>query len=641
MMPREFTDNARAKIQELLDQGLIEPKDAVIKIRGLRFTPGLLDNITKSNYKLSFLNPGAMTNIHEISQIGGSADKVMGDKENLGMGGRTSSLNYSDVMYITRKDGISHMIVLGFRGTGSQQTVKVVVPVSEVTTWVEQNVKERTYPDGDFTEVVLLGKDGEPTQNTVRNPFNDTKDVSKGYYTKKLHHRFVDVSIPIIFQKAKTEDGDTFGSGTQSAKHGRYFKTFHDGFVEAKKNFPNSGSFLEVRSNLKNPNSGMKIHYYYIGTKLNSKGDEEPVTNSTLSSMTTVATNGLIWKAANGVKEYFDVAEGSTKKVRDQQLGIVGGNDHFRIFVELPTSDYQPNDARNGLRCDATNDPIVFDDLLEDIVASMSSTYKQMITKHSVTQSNKNLDSELRKRVLAFQNLTKLAKMSSGASNSSSTGNQPGGTKKGKSGSSNSNKKKYKHNNALKVHSQNNRTTMSNIELINFKHVGDAEVGPFIARLIESKVKGDRDELLFNTEHHLIDSIIAELNVKPIVGLHIRPSVYNELKLKLAVHCIINKSLRDDSKYQYSHNDYKDSVKDPSLLARAVDYMDLLPRLRTIATKLAQQERAGTLPDNPEEFVEEAELTGVDDQTEQRWTKAGVEMPAKEILPCTKEVNFE
>lgn len=615
MMPRELVDNAVAKILELLSLGV--DCDKTVYIRGLKFTADLLDGINTSNYKLSFMQAGAMANIHEIQNIGGSAEKTLGDKDNFGMGSRTSTLNWGDLCYITRKDGKSLMCILGMR----QNVVKVIIQPTDVSNWVEKNSVERNYPKGDFTEVILLGFESDMTQNTVQRPWlpkepSKERSVPKNFYTASLFKRFAEMPVKIAFQKAKTEDGHTYGMGGESGTFARWFKTWHEKFLEANKDHPNDQSFYES-VHAKEDNS-IKLHYYFDGVMKNAKGEDQPITRGYVAGLCSTAFNGLIWKGNTGRKEYYDVADGSAKMVRDQNCGITGGQDHFRFFVELPTDKFEPTDDRTGLRYTDDLEEVSYSHFEAMLISNMSERLKKKIAEFSVARKSKNLDKELLERLKKLKNLARLTtKTVQGTTHGTTKTNNNSQNTKTNTGTGNK-RKPYTHNNVLTVSKKNKGTGFDdNIQLIDYKNVDNNQIGPFIARLIQSKKSEERDTLLFNVQHELIDKILEELNLDEAIKVPMRTFVEDEIKLKLGVYCCLNKSLVDDENYEYSYTDYLSSIKDPHLLAQAITYEDILSGLRVRAKQLK----------------DELKLQEETSSDEKRWQeKANVVLPKKKAV---------
>ena len=623
MMPREFTENSAAKLRQLINDSFPDV-DNTIYIRGLKLTPDLFTGVTTSDYKLCVMQQGAMTDIREMEQIGSSADKTMGDKDNFGMGSRTCSLPWTDVAYITRENGVSKMLVLGIR----QNKVKVIVPVDDISVWVEANAKDRNYPKGDFTEVMLLGKNSDPAQNTVMKPWPPKeagmkRSVPKNFWTASLHRRFCEMPHKIVFQKGKTEEGDTFASGRASATFGRNFITWHDAFMKANKiTLPNKEWIYECP--VAKEDNSIKLHYYFDPKKLDASGNEEPISTGSTASMSSVAFNGLIWKSNSGYKEYFDVQAGNNKTIVDQMTGIIGGNDHFRMFVELPTDAFEPGDDRTSLRTSDELEGVTYRDYITMLVSNMSDKYKAKIEEYATAKKGKNLDDRLKNRLDRLKNLAKLSTVQAGGVTKTNGAN---GTNKQTSNTGNNNgtkgkkKKPYTHNNVLTVSAKNNTMTSPEWELITYKEVTSAELDDFIARYLSPTKPGERPTLLINVQHVLIDKIIEELKCTDLVKVKIRPFVIEEIKLKLGTKCCLNKSLVDDNEYDYSHSDFKESVKDPALLASAIFYEEFLPDLRKTAKALNDMELAGTLATDSEEL---------DPETVEKWKAIGdVEFPKK------------
>jgi hypothetical protein len=163
-----------------------KPDETVeLKIRKLDIASGLIGweeqdgkIVDRFKNKLSFLNPGGMSASElttAFTKIGSSVGKENSLDRNYGQGIRTSVLYWSELLCITYKNGVAHYVWLGKEELGGNdfqieiKSADGTDMVQECTDWVVENANQREYNlDEDFTEVILLGKEANPTQDFGR-----------------------------------------------------------------------------------------------------------------------------------------------------------------------------------------------------------------------------------------------------------------------------------------------------------------------------------------------------------------------------------------------------------------------------------------------------------------------------------------
>ena len=381
-------------------------KEAEVHIRKLNIERGLIGwqeangkTVEFFKDKLSFLNPGGMTATElttAFCQIGSSVGKENSLDRNYGQGIRTSVLFWSDLLCITYKHGVAHYVWLGKEDLGGNdfeidiKSHDGTDAVQECTDWVKENAKSRGYNlDEDFTEVIILGKEANPTQDTFLNPYDPEIKMPKQWISKSIYSRFWNIpdNVKLILHE------------NVSLKGGQ-FMTFKDCFF-----YDNNQEGAEKKSNetvkiQEGSYRGARIHYYYdapVGAKLDPvsklKANDRGWAGGNISSI--VINNEMY-----DVKNHASAEQSSLIK-----LGIHKNHRHFKIVFELPnnagyTYDMYRTKVLRG------QDEILFDneDVLLDIVNNMPKWFKDLVNETKIA-SKMDVTEAIKQRLKAQKDL--------------------------------------------------------------------------------------------------------------------------------------------------------------------------------------------------------------------------------------------
>jgi hypothetical protein len=404
MWPRELMRNCIEATEYYIKNHSNITLPLEIKIRAIPLK--WLDDYTEFTApKVSMLNYGGMTKVElgKACRMFSSVNKTMGNDDNFGVGAKATCLTWTDLMFITRKNGKSHMVKLGLNRE------KNIIGCSEIidfSAWVEYMAELREYPIGhDFTEVILLGRDGDIKQNTFHYPYGSdmNKEPSNGLITS-IYRRFVTIPENIIlrFDSGTKINGGliTHNASASSYSDGIIFNTWVQCWDRAK----NDDCIYEL---VEDSSTGIKYHYYYDAPNLvpSSKNRAgEPLSAGKSARMTSVGFSGIIFGKV-GEQEYFDVLHGSAKKRMFNKLGIFSGNEYFKIFVELPYVGYRMSNYRDVLTEETDYDrvPIMFNNYIHGIRDNMPTSIKQKISEHNIGVTTSDVEELLRDELKKFE----------------------------------------------------------------------------------------------------------------------------------------------------------------------------------------------------------------------------------------------
>ena len=384
-----------------------------LKIRKLDIASGLIGYeepngkiIDRFKNKLSFLNPGGMTSTElttAFTKVGSSVGKENSLDRNYGQGIRTSVLFWSELLCITYKNGVAYYVWLGkeeLGGNDFQIQIKSsdgTYLVQECTDWVIENAKAREYNlDEDFTEVILLGKEANPTQDTFLDPYGLDKLHPDGvqWIRKSIYTRFWKLPNNV---KIKMHINVRSKPGSKKDKGYLDFMTFEECLqwkFQKIKQKPQS-EIVKVQDGA---HRGARIHYYY-DTPIGEEYKDSKKPYSTLKS------NDNGWAGGNitGIilnNEIYDVKSNNSQEQSSLiKLGIHKDHRNFKIMYELPqdagyTYDMYRTKVLKGQQ------PVYFDDMdiLQDIIDYMPKWFGDLVSETKI-KSKIDLNEAIKQRL--------------------------------------------------------------------------------------------------------------------------------------------------------------------------------------------------------------------------------------------------
>ena len=543
-----------------------KPNETVeLKIRKLDIASGLIGweepdgkIIDHFKNKLSFLNPGGMSATElttAFTKIGSSVGKENSLDRNYGQGIRTSVLYWSELLCITYKNGVANYVWLGKEELGGNdfeiqiKSSDGTYLVQECTDWVIENANQREYNlDEDFTEVILLGKEANPTQDTFIDPYGKNKQESILWLRKAIYTRFWKMPENVklmLHASVLAKEGAKKNTGY------RDFMTFLDCIdhklpkVEKKP----KGEIVKVQEG---PYRGARIHYYH-DAPLGEKYKNPNAPYSTFKS------NDNGWSGGNisGIilnNEMYDVKDDSSQEQSSLiKLGIHKDHRNFKIMFELPqdagyTYDMYRTVVLNG------QEPILFDDenVLQDIVDNMPKWFDDLVAETKI-KSKIDLNEAIKERLAAQKSLfNPLAGM---------TTNNTGGM----SGQANSN-----------TPSKPKQSTGKRTPLIPGK--GGKKYGepvlpeiipnPSVTEPFFAKVEGTRDnpQLFTNPEWKQLENLASQLDIDGDKGrwyLRAKELLENEFTISAVIWWF--NALSENIKTNITAEEYQDTIAPKSI----------------------------------------------------------------------------
>ncbi len=411
MWYREAIQNAVEATKTYISQKNIESADITVRKLHLK---GLIeqDGLNTFKNKLSVLNIGGMSasELDKALRLGGSG-KTASLNANYGVGIKTSTLNWTDLLIITYKNGEGHFAWLGKEYTNGIDFNIVAYsddgqgsPIEECTKWIKANAKDRNYNlSHDFTELVILGR--EVNQDTYENTFGFGPDGEQRKVTKAIHikehltKRYfrLPVNIKIKFDhSANTFTKETVNTPVIT------FKTFTEAFEQAKTNDKIIGEKPKMET--VTTVDGIQIHYYWDGPcgEAYAGNPKAPATETFLNGPGwSTAFSGLVWR-----DEIYDTQSNATRKWRTVafRLGIQDNFSYFRIFVEMPDRAVTTDKYRVDLYTGSERLLFDSDENLYMIMTNMPEWYKEK-TKETKKDLKTNLDEALRDLFAKYMDL--------------------------------------------------------------------------------------------------------------------------------------------------------------------------------------------------------------------------------------------
>jgi hypothetical protein len=396
-----------------------KPNETVeLKIRKLDIASGLIGweepdgkIIDRFKNKLSFLNPGGMTATElttAFTKVGSSVGKENSLDRNYGQGIRTSVLYWSELLCITYKNGVAHYVWLGKEELGGNdfqieiKSADGTDMVQECTDWVVENAQKREYNlDEDFTEVILLGKEANPTQDTFLDPYGINKTQNVNWLRKAIYTRFWKLPENV---KILMHNNVCYGEG---AKRQTGYRDYM-GFLECFNYNPAKGKNSSKSETVKISDGkyrGARVHYFYDAPL------GEGYKNNSTHPSTVFKANDHGWGGGNisGIilnNEMYDVKSDAPKEQSSLiKLGIHKDHRLFKIMYELPqdagyTYDMYRTVVLNG------QEPIMFDDedVLQDIVDNMPKWFNDLVAETKIA-SKIDLNEAIKERLAAQKSL--------------------------------------------------------------------------------------------------------------------------------------------------------------------------------------------------------------------------------------------
>lgn len=385
---REWIKNAiEAAVKEALaNKDLLAKGKIPIYVRALPVN-GLLEGLDFTHPKLCTMQPGGMDYKHleTATKMSCEYDKKQGIKSNRGNGLRITASLHTDILFVTRKNGVALMRLIGWRGPANKKSF-FQTEIERCDQWVNDNAEARNYPEGDFTEVIFMGVESEAKQNTLLHPFGETDKQSKRTCISTIFRRFWEIPdcIEIIFQQGKDEDSTPHSAGYKRGSV--VFKTWLDSFKKSQKEVKSAkDSVYECTSN----SDGYKLHQFFDAPQSDGDMSTEGITSSHNSS----PFSGLLY-GPKGELEIFNLIEGTKSLQRSLgKFGIINGHKYFRFFLEVPYDLYGEDPTRKYLvrEGDPTNTRRYFND--DDLIQIMKSLVHPDI-QSKINELNKEVQTE-------------------------------------------------------------------------------------------------------------------------------------------------------------------------------------------------------------------------------------------------------
>lgn len=311
MMIRELFKNAIEAASKATDG----PKQVEIKsveIQGVR--------------KLAIWNSGpgmSSDQLYIACDIASSIGKEKDLDGNFGMGAKVASLpsNRYGMRYRSNRNGVVSEVILGERGgvygrlrrRGADGDFEEVIDVTQAC------INDGIDLTRDWTEVVLFGN--EPSQDTVRNPYNGDPVTTSQWLADYLYYRFYrlpeDISVRFLPSTHKLDGSRTFRTiPTRAYPMGRSESVVTD--------------------------SEVIVHYFY----------DPPLTNTSHNkSLSGAITSDVSTCAVVHLDEMYDLKRSRQWQQDAPLFGITFGSKHISVHVELPdTAPVRPEAYRQFLR---------------------------------------------------------------------------------------------------------------------------------------------------------------------------------------------------------------------------------------------------------------------------------------------------
>lgn len=403
---RELTQNGIEAISEYLKNNPLSiPQDIKIRCLDVKNLIYMNDDDTKPilKNKLSFLNPGGMDQHRLIQMIDmASSGKTQSLDGSYGIGMKSSTLGWTQLLIISYKDGVGHCVGLKkvmidhvnfYINTFTEDDV-TGYPTIDCTEWIKQNAEERAYDlNQEFTEVIILGN--TPQQNTFEEPIEGEltktnhirRSLARRYWRTPKHINIALHQSILASKDAKNQEGY------------RNFITYEEAFELAKKNKKNE---TVPKNETVSTSDGYKIHYFYDpACGKNYTEANNPATHMHLETYGWASTfSGLIWR--NEIFDIKDVESGSWRAVAPY-IGIEDNFKYFRVFVEVP-DNFLTDKYRTHLKKDSKDYTYDCRENLIMIEQNMPEWFKDLVAKTRL-RANDSLKDRLQKLLDQYKGL--------------------------------------------------------------------------------------------------------------------------------------------------------------------------------------------------------------------------------------------
>lgn len=389
---REILKNALQATEKYIinNPSLNTPVD--INVRAIKLE-GLDEIFHYTSKKISVLNYGGMSyqELLEMPNVFCDSEKIKDFLENFGAGVKLTVPKFSDLLIISKKGNNVHLTRIGI---DDDLNLVIYDEPKDVTVWAEDEAEYRGYDmDHDWTDVIVLGKNGQVDQDTSTHLFDPRVETGSEYsMIRQAFQRFYEIPANINVKFAK-------GTNSGGAKSGDViFKTMNDVWNKALNQYPLLGGFDTV---IKDKESDCEILLRYDppridfpdeffsrflkwsdqekkswlsrkaghliqndlpkdnelehmvkNTKYVQNGAGQPLSSVSLNRLgiteNSANFSALVW-GKPGEQEMYSIVQNGKWKAIASKLGIFSDYNYFKIYVKLPYLKYKPSLCRSKL----------------------------------------------------------------------------------------------------------------------------------------------------------------------------------------------------------------------------------------------------------------------------------------------------
>lgn len=537
--------------------------------------------------KLSFLNLKGLTadQLEVATSMTGSVDKEQDLDANFGIGIISSVTSFSDLMMISRYNGVTHATTVGFRNGNLVR----ILPVTDVTEWAEYFAEERGYDrygDADFTEVIILGHESERTQNTFLNPYSPKEKMKDNWLVATLYTRIARMpeNIELILEGYKTNNRSKnckihmSNSGTSDYT----FRTWNK-IVRSSISLKNSSDekISKKYSNFEKETvtfkDGTEIDYIYDGPSLDEKSNLRPTTVNHLKTGFDSVFSALEFQG-----EYFDIYAGLKSKLYGHfsgpnktimtRLGVIEGSEYFRIIYRLPSKGLKMNFSRTYITEKNSNNfqhPINLLDKISEIYNNRPDWFIEKISEHNTNVSESNFENRVRDMLKDFFSGDSDVNLSGKVKgefdpNGKNTGKTKTPPRKRDSKGKKSGETKFTEN---KNGSKEFRVGVK-IPVVKFVSTNKT-LGSDLAEYKISEDLSKPDEIILNENHKIITSFASKFTVRDDIFEKVRLKSRDLIAMYLSYSCAVGLVHKNKARGMFSFSDFQSWVSNPSLGLKA------------------------------------------------------------------------
>lgn len=647
---REWIKNAIEAAVKVVMDNLPEYKDEEklnIFVRALP-VDGLLEGIPYTHPKLGTLQPGGMDfpHLQTATKMSCSYDKTQGIRDgNRGNGIRITASLHTDLLFITRKNGVSIMRLIGWRGSKDKPNF-YQTSIERCDEWVEKNKELRSYPEGDFTEVIFMGVESDAKQNTLLRPFGEDEDQSRSTCISTIFKRFWEIPqcVRIAFQPGKNQDSTPHGAGFKSRKTSNlYFKTWPEVFEESKKTIATAKDSIYRKQTSQD---GYTLHQYVEAP--NEKG--EPSSKGISASHDSKNFSAMLW-GKKGSLEMYNVLTGSRPLQKFYgKFGIIFGHSMIKFFLEMPYELYKEDPTRKYIvnEGDATNKHVTLHDdkIIEKMKTLIHPDIQEKINELNKDKETDNIDDLIKKELMNYiQDNLDVSKGKSNKNrrprNKDVTPRDPkicpdcGTQVKHSVMECPSCGYEWKRRKKSAVSDKNQLGNYDAIVPPQFdqlygESIKTAGMSDTFARMHRHGGENGRDLILINTEHSVIDKFVRKVkNFDDDLDALLREAALRLLKVKLAVFVIL--ALGRHEKGSIDDTALESLFSDVVLTMNVEQHNDSVPKLKNMISDLKAQfiaqQNDGSTVINKDVITDGSDAR--DTALEQRLVAAGGKLPTK------------